>query len=818
MTLIRNQGACGSCWAFGALGALEALINIQTEIPDQTRNLSEQYLLSCSDGSCNGWYMSSTCDFLKEHETVDEECFPYYASDNIPCEDRCPDWRFRRRKLTDWSWVNEEIDSIKTAIMDGPVYVGFDVYTDFFYYQEGIYEHVWGEYEGGHAVVMLGWDDGDSCWICKNSWGTGWGEVGWFRIKYGECGIDEEVIWMEPADNRWPLLEYVAADYIELEGDGDGNPNPGETISGTISLYNEPSFATAEELIGILSSSDSGVAIHDSLGTYPPIGGDESQTNDDDPFVLYIAQGAKVGAVPISLELRANEHKEYPCTTRLEVGFEITLNQAGWPVLLDRTVRGSPALIDISRDPRPELIIGGLDGLLYVKGADGSDMPGFPYPLDGMAIGSPAVGDLDADGDLELVIGTWNGSIHFINPDGSRFIPPVEAPDRFMATPALSDVDLDGDLEVVIGSYEGNLYLLEHDGSSYCEKFPLSLGAKIKSGAAVADLNQDGSKEVIVAASDGRVWAISRAGTTLAGWPVRLNEGLEAAPSVADLDHTGPKIVVNSSEGSLYILNPDGTQYRRIPTGGRPGNSPTFLDLDGDSDLEIFFSASNKLYGYHHNGDPVAGWPKETSSTIRTAACFADLDKDGSPEVIVGAGEEVWAFHINGQPVDKFPISTRSPILSSPAIADLDEDSDLEIAFGNDLGIQVIDVKTASGSNRYWNMYRGNPQRTGNYEDLPYGVREPRALKPTIPYALSQNQPNPFTNTTVISYGLPAAGWVKLEIYNVIGQQVATLIDGYEEPGLKTVEWDGSDMAAGVYFYLFKSGRFIQLKKMILLK
>jgi len=64
------------------------------------------------------------------------------------------------------------------------------VYDDFFGYAGGVYHHVTGNVAGGHCVCMVGYDDPQGCWICKNSWGTGWGESGYFSIGYGECGIE----------------------------------------------------------------------------------------------------------------------------------------------------------------------------------------------------------------------------------------------------------------------------------------------------------------------------------------------------------------------------------------------------------------------------------------------------------------------------------------------------------------------------------------------------------------------------------------------------------------------------------------------------
>ncbi len=70
---------------------------------------------------------------------------------------------------------------------------GFEVYHDFFNYKQGVYHHVSGDLAGGHAVKILGWgkdEEGTDFWICANSWGPGWGEEGFFRIRMGEGGID----------------------------------------------------------------------------------------------------------------------------------------------------------------------------------------------------------------------------------------------------------------------------------------------------------------------------------------------------------------------------------------------------------------------------------------------------------------------------------------------------------------------------------------------------------------------------------------------------------------------------------------------------
>jgi len=85
-------------------------------------------------------------------------------------------------------------------------------------------------------------------------------------------------------------------------------------------------------------------------------------------------------------------------------------------------------------------------------------------------------------------------------------------------------------------------------------------------------------------------------------------------------------------------------------------------------------------------------------------------------------------------------------------------------------------------------------------------------------FALWSNYPNPFNASTVISYQVPAAGHVKLEIYNLFGQKVATVVDGQQEAGYKSVSWENSEAASGVYFYKLTAGGFTEVKRMTLLR
>lgn len=102
------------------------------------------------------------------------------------------------------------------------------------------------------------------------------------------------------------------------------------------------------------------------------------------------------------------------------------------------------------------------------------------------------------------------------------------------------------------------------------------------------------------------------------------------------------------------------------------------------------------------------------------------------------------------------------------------------------------------------------------------GASTPESALPTK-FALKQNAPNPFNPTTMVSYDLPKPTNVRLEIFNVLGQRVKTLVDGYQEAGSQSVMWDGTDrsgssVASGIYFYRIQAGENSATMKMMMLK
>jgi len=87
-----------------------------------------------------------------------------------------------------------------------------------------------------------------------------------------------------------------------------------------------------------------------------------------------------------------------------------------------------------------------------------------------------------------------------------------------------------------------------------------------------------------------------------------------------------------------------------------------------------------------------------------------------------------------------------------------------------------------------------------------------------VVFTLAQNYPNPFNPITEIEYALPKDCWVKLEVYNILGQRVARLVDGQQKAGYKSIRWDAGSFSSGIYFYRLKAGDFVETRKMVLIR
>ena len=181
---VTDQKKCGSCWAFAMTAGLESNV-LRTQDNAGPVDLSEQVLISCGGvGSCNGGTLNA--DYLQKTGLPLETAYPYTATDGS-CDTAAAGWQDTAYKIAAWGSVSKTLTAIKTALNEyGPLPTAFYVYEDFIHYKSGIYSYTTGKRLGGHAVLLVGYNDAEQYFIVKNSWGPGWGENGFFRIAYSE--------------------------------------------------------------------------------------------------------------------------------------------------------------------------------------------------------------------------------------------------------------------------------------------------------------------------------------------------------------------------------------------------------------------------------------------------------------------------------------------------------------------------------------------------------------------------------------------------------------------------------------------------------
>jgi len=196
VTPVKNQGRCGSCWAFSATGSLEGQHFKKT---GKLVSLSEQNLVDCSRTSgnfgCLGGYVDKAFEYIKDNGGIDTEASYPYKAEKGRCHFLKADVGATVTGYTDIQSGNES--ALQSAVATvGPISVWIDVWHEsFHFYHKGVYnEPACSSTFLNHEVLAVGYGtyEGQDYWLVKNSWGTGWGMEGYVmmtRNKNNQCGI-----------------------------------------------------------------------------------------------------------------------------------------------------------------------------------------------------------------------------------------------------------------------------------------------------------------------------------------------------------------------------------------------------------------------------------------------------------------------------------------------------------------------------------------------------------------------------------------------------------------------------------------------------
>jgi|WetSurMetagenome_2_1015567.scaffolds.fasta_scaffold00054_40 C1A family cysteine protease len=226
---VRDQGACGSCWAFGTVGIMESALRISGY---PLTNLSEQFLISCNSNKwgCDGGLTAHKYHYKKKGKNqteigaVLEKAKPYEESDGS-CDAAYDHpyilsyWKF----IPGDEWTVPTVAQIKNAIYNrGPVTAAVCAGDAFDEYVSGVFST--DENCGGstnHQIILVGWNDNngvdvDGYWILRNSWDKDWGESGYMKIKYNTSRVGEGASYVTVKKHRWEIT-------VNAKGGGGGS-------------------------------------------------------------------------------------------------------------------------------------------------------------------------------------------------------------------------------------------------------------------------------------------------------------------------------------------------------------------------------------------------------------------------------------------------------------------------------------------------------------------------------------------------------------------------------------------------------------------
>ncbi|MBD3235477.1 MAG: hypothetical protein GF330_02095 [Candidatus Eisenbacteria bacterium] len=280
MTPVKNQRACGSCWAFAAVGALESYYKITT---GEQLLFSEKQCIRCNEYGygCNGGNDDGCYDLWTWFGSVPQSCIPYYYPYEGPCEHS--DCEIGAR-ITGTTIVPNGIEYLKTAVMTHPVYIHIRGSGAIQSYTGGCFA---GPNEGSdHAVLLCGWDDdacyGNGAWLIKNSWGTGWGESGYGWIQFGTSSLHGPTSLLHL---ELPPEALVAYRSHEVLGDRDGIILPGAEAQIAVTVTNYAS-GDASGVTGELTCLTPGVSVIDGTAGFSDMASWESATSAAPHFTI----------------------------------------------------------------------------------------------------------------------------------------------------------------------------------------------------------------------------------------------------------------------------------------------------------------------------------------------------------------------------------------------------------------------------------------------------------------------------------------------------------------------------------------------------
>jgi len=468
----------------------------------------------------------------------------------------------------------------------------------------------------------------------------------------------------------------------------------------------------------------------------------------------------------------------------------------------------------------------------------------------------PALADIDNDSDYDLLIGRDGAAIHYYKNNGTPSQPvwirenntfAIVETSTYWKNPTFVDLDYDNDFDLVYGQSTGILYVYRNNGTLinplyqyYPDYFKVIKLDGSGATVSLADYDNDGDFDLLSGMWDGKFYYFTNNGTNLKPQFTRVSTSFSnlsvnsySSPVFIDFDRDGDYDIISGAlDGKVYLfINNNGTFtannsiFGFIDVGWM--SSPSIVDIDGDGDLDLLVAAETgtetKFFENTGNNNFVQNnvifsgisFPSYSSATL------SDIDNDWDYDLIIGRSNGALFFYRNDGN-SNIPIWNRIDTLfggvkvkqnANTDFADLDGDGRKDVIVGE---------------------YDGNFTYFKNLFAQPNSIEE-EISNPVDNFILFQNYPNPISanggsasgvnSSTTISWQSPVGSRQTIKLYNTLGEEIETIVDGYYEAGKHSTFYIiNSTLPSGVYFYQLRIGDYskgsfgVQTKKMILMR
>jgi hypothetical protein len=619
-------------------------------------------------------------------------------------------------------------------------------------------------------------------------------------------------------DPTLPLLSLEGYSISDLEGDGDGSFNPGEILRIYPIIKNAANFGTAYNISVSLQNLPQGVTLLDGPQVIPQI----LPGATCDPsfyFRIQLAEELNYGIYYLKLVLDST-HAITGLSTgirKFDLSFEITMVDSHFPWDSLIHTKSAPIVYDLNNDGNLDILYLNVFGQAHYINNNGDEFGGFTISPQQDVMRSSALGDINGDGTPEIIYSSRTGKINAIDINGTSILS-YDAGNYLIFTPVIATLDHSGIDKVITHSLNGYVYALNSDGL-LLSGFPVNLGSSIQTEIAAADLDEDGVMEIIIGCQNGSLHILNAAGVDITGFPINIGENINGAPTVLD----NSKIVFGTNNHML-LLSSTGEILVNKPIVAAMANSPVVADLTGDGALEIIFVTINgMLYVTDQNGNDLNGFPVNVGDNFNAPPLIFNLDEDIAPEILLTSYQNsLYAYNNDGTMLPGYPFITSFNGCTPATVCDLNNDDILKLISGYSTGVVVMNLRRPDTEIKPWITYRGALNRQGSFACTNYVSNSDPYLTPQV-NRLEQNYPNPFRQNTTILYETKKEGKINLSIYNLRGQLIRTLEEGYISSGKHSIDWDGKDsrgrtVANGIYLCRLKTPETTLTRRMLLCK